>query len=72
MSYTLSISEQRPNYYKVMTACGEYELNIIGNRNLLLEIPIKFYYGVDVSPKKELRPLSQPAGKLARHTTKLR
>lgn len=35
--------------YTIQTVCGEYELNIIGNPSKLLEIPIKFYYGINVA-----------------------
>lgn len=33
----------------VQTCCGEYELNIIGAPEKLLIVPIKFYYGIDLS-----------------------
>lgn len=64
MSYVLSIAEQRPNYYTVMTKCGRFDLNIIGNPDRLLDTPIRFLYKIDVSPKDELRPLDQPVEKL--------
>ena len=52
--------EQKPQTYTMQTKHGEYELRIIGDPARLLDIPIKFYYGIDVSPKNNLRPPYQP------------
>lgn len=52
--------EQKPQTYTMQTECGEYELRIIGDPARLLDIPIKFYYGIDVSPKNNQRPPYQP------------
>ncbi len=50
-------------YVPVQTKCGVFYFRVLGDPARLLDIPIKFYYGIDVSPKDELRPLYQPVEK---------
>lgn len=63
MSFTYQQSSSNPTTYKVQTKYGEFELRVLGDPARLLDIPIKFYYGVDVKPKVALPPLYQPVEK---------